>query len=238
MSDKPIAYDAYQKLADSYAALIDTKPHNAYCERPAMIGLLPELRGRRVLDVGCGPGIYAELLLARGAVVTSIDASDRMLENARKRLGPDADLRLLDFSRPLDMFADHEFDFVMAPLCLDYVQDWRSVFREFHRILKPGGIVQFSCSHPASDAELHQTNNYFSVEYVTYPWKGFGIPVVVPSYRRSLQEILMPVIEAGFHLNQILEPLPTDQFRAADPRRYQILTHRPCFLCVQARKAG
>lgn len=50
MPEPPIAYQAYQELADHYAALIDTKPHNAYYERPAMLGMLPELRGKRVLD--------------------------------------------------------------------------------------------------------------------------------------------------------------------------------------------
>ena len=116
MPEPPIAYQAYQELADHYAALIDTKPHNAYYERPAMLGMLPELRGKRVLDAGCGPGIYAENVIARGGLVTSIDVSDRMIELSRTRLGPDADLRLVDMTQPLEMFRDNDFDFVMAPL--------------------------------------------------------------------------------------------------------------------------
>ena len=55
MSDKPIALDAYETLAEAYAAVVDTKPHNAYYERPATLSLLPEVRGKRVLDAGCGP---------------------------------------------------------------------------------------------------------------------------------------------------------------------------------------
>ena len=53
-------------LADDYARLIDTKPHNAYYERPATLALLPDVNGMHVLDAGCGPGIYAEELLKRG----------------------------------------------------------------------------------------------------------------------------------------------------------------------------
>jgi 2-polyprenyl-3-methyl-5-hydroxy-6-metoxy-1,4-benzoquinol methylase len=79
MIEKPLAYDAYQELADHYAAGLETKPHNAYYDRPAMIAMWPELSGRRVLDAGCGPGLYAELLLKRGAQVTAMDASDRMV---------------------------------------------------------------------------------------------------------------------------------------------------------------
>lgn len=233
---KPLAYEAYQELADAYAAHIDTKPHNAYYDRPTMISMWPDLRGKRVLDAGCGPGVYAELLLQRGALVTSIDVSDRMLELARKRLGPTADLQLVDMSQPLEMFPSGTFDFINAPLCLDYIEDWRAVFSEFNRILKCEGQLQFSCGHPAFDAEYFNTNCYFSVEKVACTWKGFGKQVVMPSFRRSLQEIMMPLVESGFIIQQVTEPLPTEDFRIADPKRYATLMHRPGFLCVQASR--
>ena len=236
MEEKPIAYEAYQKLASHYAAGIDTKPHNAYYDRPTMVGLWPDVNGLKVLDVGCGPGVYSQLLLERGAKVTAIDVSERMLEFARERLGDLVSLLQVNIEMPLVMFADCEFDFLNAPLCLDYVQDWRKLFQEFHRILARGGSVQFSCGHPAFDAEYYDTTSYFSVEQVECEWTGFGIPVVMPSYRRSLEEILMPPIEAGFSLKQIVEPLPNDDFRTADPIRYSQLLHRPAFLCVQAVK--
>lgn len=91
-SQKPIAQDAY-------GTLIDTKPHNAYYERPATLSLLPDVRGKRVLDAGCGPGVYAEILLDRGAEVVAFDANERMVRLARERLGDrarifQADLRL------------------------------------------------------------------------------------------------------------------------------------------------
>jgi ubiquinone/menaquinone biosynthesis C-methylase UbiE len=235
MTEKPLAYDAYQELADHYAAGLETKPHNAYYDRPAMVAMWPELSGKRVLDAGCGPGLYAELLLKRGAQVTAIDASDRMVEIAKERLGSTVDVRLIDMSKPLNEFREQEFDFVNAPLCLDYIADWRALFKEFHRILKPTGSVQFSCGHPAFDAEYFKTNNYFSIEQVQCTWTGFGKTVVMPSVRRSLQEVLMPVIEAGFTIQQVVEPLPTEQFRYADPRKFASLMHRPAFLCLQAR---
>lgn len=234
-SSKPLAYMAYQELADHYANLIETKPHNAYYERPAMMAMWPDLQDQRVLDAGCGPGFYAQLLLERGAIVTAVDVSDRMLELARERLGPDADLRNVDLTQPLDMFADATFDFINAPLCFDYIADWRSLFVELKRILRPAGLLQFSCGHPAFDAEYYATQNYFTVEQVSCIWKGFGKHVLMPSYRRSLQEILQPLIETGFALQQLVEPLPTLDFQQADPKRFATLNHRPAFLCLQAR---
>jgi len=233
---KPVAYDSYQELAEHYAAAIDTKPHNAFYDRPAMISLWPDVRGLRVLDAGCGPGVYAELLTQRGAIVTAVDVSDKMLELARKRLGATADLRLVDLSQPLPMLSSQSFDFINAPLCVDYIENWRGLFTEFGRILVPGGIFQFSCGHPAFDAEYFNTNDYFSVEHVSSTWKGFGKNVIMHSFRRSLEEILMPVIDSGFTILKVLEPKPTEQFELADPVRFASLMHRPGFLCVQAKR--
>lgn len=241
MTDTPRAYHAYQKLASSYAANIETKPHNAYYERPAMLSMLPEVHGKHVLDAGCGPGVYAQELAARGAIVTSCDISEKMLELAAERLKDEleagqVDLRLIDLSKPLTMFEDGGFEVVNAPLCLDYIEDWRSLFVELYRLLKPNGVVLFSCGHPAFDAEYFKTRNYFSIEPVECTWKGFGVTVRMPSFRRSLEEVISPLIEAGFVLERIHEPLPTNDFKLADPKRYRRLMHRAGFLCVRAHK--
>lgn len=241
MAEKPRAYRAYQELADAYAAKIDTKPHNAFYDRPAMLSMLPDVRGIKVLDAGCGPGAYTQALVERGATVVACDVSERMLELGRKRFGrlptlPFPEFRLLDLTQPLDMFSDEEFSVVNAPLCLDYISDWTPLFLEFFRILKPGGAFLFSCGHPAFDAEYYDTHAYFSVEAVECLWRGFGKEVLMPSYRRPLEEVLMPAIDAGFRLEKIHEPQPTDEFKLADPIRYANLMHRPGFLCVRAAK--
>ena len=243
MKNNPLAYEAYQELADAYAAKIDTKPHNAYYDRPAMLSLLPHLQGKKVLDAGCGPGAYTQALAERGATVIACDVSERMLELAAERLGKFSfvktpELQKLDLTQPLSMFQDEEFDFVNAPLCLDYIQDWKSLFLEFHRVLKPGGRFIFSCGHPAFDAEYFDTKNYFSVEPVQATWRGFGKTVVMPSFRRSLEEVMTPVIKSGFLLEKVLEPKPTEEFKQADPVRFARLMHRPGFLCIAARKPG
>src|SRR6516225_6970499 len=62
----------YSGFADRYSAAVPTKPHNALYERPAMLSLLPDVRGRRVLDAGCGPGLYAEWLAQQGASVVAV----------------------------------------------------------------------------------------------------------------------------------------------------------------------
>jgi ubiquinone/menaquinone biosynthesis C-methylase UbiE len=101
-SDAPLAHDAFEQLADVYAARIDTKPHNAYYERPAMLSLLPDVAGLHVLDAGCGPGIYAEWLVQRGARVVAVDCSARMLEHARARAGASVEYHEADLEAAWD----------------------------------------------------------------------------------------------------------------------------------------
>ncbi|HXG68164.1 MAG TPA: class I SAM-dependent methyltransferase, partial [Blastocatellia bacterium] len=60
--------------------------------------------------------------------------------------------------------------------------------------------------------------------------------VHMPSFRRSLGATLNPLLEAGFRLERILEPKPTEEFKEADPEDYEELSRQPCFLCIRARK--
>lgn len=237
MSDKPIALDAYETLAEAYAALAETKPHNAYYERPATLSLLPDVKGKKVLDAGCGPGIYSEWLIKNGANITAIDASPMMIEMAKQRLGKTADIRLADMSKPLDFLESSSFDVVLSPLALDYIGDWRSIFAEFYRLLRPSGYFIFSVAHPFFDYIYHKTDNYFETQLVSCQWRGFeGVRVEMPSFRRPLNELLNPLLEIGFQLEKIIEPLPTDEFKTADPKHYEELSKFPGFLCVRARK--
>jgi SAM-dependent methyltransferase len=234
---KPVAQDAYNALAEAYAAMVDTKPHNAYYERPATLSLLPDVKGKRVLDVGCGPGVYAEWLIAHGALVVAFDANRKMVRLARQRLGDKAQVVLADLEAPLDFLADGSFDVVVCPLVMDYVKDWESAFKEFHRVLREGGCLVFSMEHPYPKYDYHrQTSNYFNVELVEYVWRGFGKPVRVPSYRRPISGVINPLVKAGFILEQILEPLPTEEFSLVDPDDYEELTRSPGFMCVRAVK--
>ena len=237
MTDKPVALDAYETLAAAYAAAVDTKPHNAYYERPATLSLMPEVKGRRVFDAGCGPGVYSEWLIARGAEVVAVDASAKMIELAKQRLGSKTDVRQADLSKPLDFLQDSSFDIVLCPLVLEYIEDWHSTFAEFYRILRPGGHFVFSVTHPFFDYIYFKSSKYFETELVGGEWRGFESgPVYMPSFRRSLGATLSPLVEAGFCLERILEPKPTDEFKKADPKHYEELSQQPCFLCARARK--
>ena len=235
----PLAQDTYNAIADAYAARIDTKAHNAYYERPATLSLLPDVRGKYVLDAGCGPGVYAEWLVAHGASVVALDGNPKMVKLARHRLGKTVRVILANLESPLDFLQDGEFDLVISPLVMDYLKDWASIFNEFYRVLKVGGIFVFSMGHPFQQYDIHrQTSNYFDVELVEYPWTGFGQRVNMPSYRRPMSEVVNPLIATGFTLSKILEPLPTVEFQETAPDDYQELIRNPGFMCLRAVKVN
>ncbi len=237
---EPLAFKGYEKLAEHYAAMIDTKPHNAYYERPATLSLLPSVRGKRVLDAGCGPGAYAQLLVRRGAKVVGVDVSPKMLRLARERVGDKVELHLADLTEPMKFLKDNSFDAVVSSLVIPYIDNLRHLFKEFHRVLKRPGVLVFSDGHPFWDYQFfkkkRKSKNYFKTEVVGCTWHGFGVPVYIAGYRRPLSALLNPLIEAGFVVDRVLEPLPTEEFKKADPKNYRKLMRMPCFICVRARK--
>jgi SAM-dependent methyltransferase len=159
-----------------------------------------------------------------------------MVAHAVQRTGGRAEVRVHDLTEPLHFVADASMDLVICPLVLEYVEDWRPVLRELHRVLAPGGHLVVSVQHPFSDYTYFESRAYFDTELVSAEWRGFGGRVRVPCYRRSLTETLQPFLDAGFALERVLEPRPTEAMRVADPRHYAELMAFPVFLCIRARR--
>src|SRR5215510_11816190 len=106
-SKDPPLFDVF---AEEYAVHAEDGAYNALYDRPAVLGLLGDVRGLRVLDAGCGPGLYAAELLDRGAGVVGLDESPEMVRLARRRCGDRLDVRVHDLRSPLDCLGDGDFD--------------------------------------------------------------------------------------------------------------------------------
>lgn len=231
-----VSFDSYETMADYYFSYIDTKPFNAYYERPATLSLLPDVIGKNVLDAGCAAGWYSKWLIDHGASVIALDFSPNMIKMTQKRLDGKAQIIQADLNEPLDFIKDSSLDIVLSSLTLHYIKNWEPPLSEFMRILKPLGCLIFSVHHPFMDFAVYHRENYFATELLTDEWDTSAGKVKVQFYRRPLHKIISAVIQAGFTIEKLLEPLPTEKFRETQPEIYKRLTKKPHFLFIRARK--
>jgi 2-polyprenyl-6-hydroxyphenyl methylase / 3-demethylubiquinone-9 3-methyltransferase len=105
-----------------------------------------QLTGKKVVDIGCGGGILAESMAARGANVTGVDLSEKALGVARLHLyesGQTVDYRLIS-AEDMSREAPGSFDVVTCMEMLEHVPDPASTIRACAGLVKPGGHVFFS----------------------------------------------------------------------------------------------
>lgn len=232
-----ISLGSYEQMAEYYYNDVDTKPFNAYYERPATLSLLPCVQGKKVVDAGCAAGWYSQWLLDHGATVTALDFSPRMIEMTKKRVGSKADVIQADLNNPLSFLPDSSSDIILSSLTLHYLRDWTGIMAEFYRALQQNGYLIFSVHHPFMDFAEFQCDNYFATELLLDEWETPAGKVPVQFYRRPLHEIIAAVLDAGFIIEKVLEPMPTEKFLELQPKTYAQLTKKPHFLFLKARKA-
>lgn len=225
-------------MAELYSRRIETNSHNALYDRPNTLAMLPDVEGKSVLDAACGPGKYAQELIAQGAKVTGFDLSPKMIELAKQRNQDAGHFFVHDFSQPFNMLEKQSFDFVLCALALHYLEDWTTTICEFARVLKPKGQLVLSIEHPFFEYQYFKSEHYFGVEPVNCLWKSFGDDAMVHSYRRSLEGCLAPLCNNGFYIDAIKEPRPLPEMKESDPKHFAELNDFPAFLCVRAVKRG
>ncbi|HYE85957.1 MAG TPA: class I SAM-dependent methyltransferase [Vicinamibacterales bacterium] len=136
---------AYAIWAPSYPP----RPHNRMMEieQQAVLGLLPDVAGLRVLDAGCGSGRYLHELTVRGAEAFGIDLSSAMLTRARAIMPRVA--RADVCALPIQAMS---LDLVVCALALGDTSDLELALAEIARVLRPGGAVIYSVVHPVGEA--------------------------------------------------------------------------------------
>ncbi|GII95152.1 class I SAM-dependent methyltransferase [Sinosporangium siamense] len=218
----------HDDLGDHFARHAADSPYNAYVDRPAMLDLAGDVTGAKILDVGCGAGHYTAELLDRGAEVVGVDGSAALIRHARARTGGRADLRLHDLEEPLDL-PDGAFDGALCALVLHHITRRAQLLGELRRVLRPGGWLLISTTHPTADW-VHFGDSYFTDEWVDLPVGG---PLSIHYQRATLEMFLTEVLSAGFVLERLIEPVPVPSLREVDPAAYEKLTRRPSFVGVR-----
>ncbi len=236
-----VSLKSYEKMAADYEGYVDEKPWNADYERPGTLNLLKGVAGMDILDAGCAAGWYSKTFLDMGARrVVGLDFSPSMIERARKRLGSydreKYEFYCHDLREEMGILEDGTFHRVVSSLTLHYLEDWRTPLREFNRVLRKEGKLIISIHHPFMEYLVFNKENYFKRELTQDTWSMNGREVEVEFYTRPLHEVINSITEAGFHIERIEEPMPTENFKRKDPENYIELTKRPQFLFIRAVK--
>ena len=222
---------AYDAMGHDYQQHAADSAYNAHYDRPAVLGALGSVRGRRVLDAACGPGLYVQELLAHGADVTAFDASPVMVDLARTRIGGRAQIDRAVLGEPLP-YADGAFDLVVCALAVHYASDRAVAFAEFCRVLRPGGALVVSTQHPVMDW-LRKGGSYFDVKLETDIWHTQSGDQPVRFWREPLSVLCGHATNTGFLIEKVIEPLPAGTMRERYPEDYEKLTREPGFLILR-----
>ena len=237
--DDPGFYENYSRMPRSAGGL------EAAGEWPVFRDMLPDLNGKKVLDIGCGYGWHCRYARERQArAVVGVDLSEKMLERARESTAdPAIDYRRMAIE-DLD-FPDGEFDAAISSLALHYVESFEDVCRKVHRILAPGGSFVLSVEHPVFTALAAQDWHYGpNGERLHWPVDRYfdegsrracflGHDVV--KYHRTVASHLNALIEAGFAIRKVAEPGPAPELLAKYPEMRDE-ARRPIFLLIAADK--
>jgi ubiquinone/menaquinone biosynthesis C-methylase UbiE len=197
-----------------------------------VLGLLGDVRGLKVLDAGCGPGLYAEELVAGGAEVVGLDASPEMVRLASQRVGPPSTFRAHALGDPIDWLRDASVDAAILALVIHHVDDRVGALRELFRVLRPGGTLVVSTHHPVADW-LRLGGSYFAVEKLDEVWnRGWRVHY----WRQPLTATCEEFARAGFLIERLVEPRPRPEMAERFPDDYAKLVREPGFVDFRLRK--
>lgn len=203
---------------------------------PALLRAIGPVRGMQVLDLGCGQGRFTRRLARRGALVTGIDWSARMIESAqdherREPLG--IVYRRMNAEEVAQTWSRPAFERVVACMSLMDMPNTPAVVRAVHRVLRAKGRFVFSVSHPLNTSAVRWEHpragtrdrgamlirGYFDEGPRITRWtmKRLKRPFATPSWHRTFESWFSLLHRSGFEIRSLTEPHPSQEEADANP---------------------
>lgn len=236
--------DAYDKMR------YENKGMNAndLVEIPNFRKLIPDVKVKRILDLGCGYGENDKYCIGLGAKeILGIDISKHMIKIAKEN-NNDENIKYKVMAMENINEIEEKFDIVISSLAFHYVKDYEKLINDIYNLLNDDGILIFSIDHPlriASKFETWMKKNYTKINGKWFllvsdynregirekEWNG----VMVKRYHRNFSSLINGLVNSGFKIDKILEPIPDEKAIKIIPK-YINQYDRPYFLFVRAKK--
>lgn len=235
--DEPAFFDQYSQMSRSVQGL------KGAGEWHELKKILPDFKGKRVLDLGCGFGWHCRYAVEQGArSVVGIDISEKMLSRAKQENG---DSRIQYLQLPIEeaVFAPGSFEIVISSLAFHYLDSFEAICEKVCACLTSGGHFVFSVEHPVftaygtEDWIYDEARNILHWPVDQYYIEGLrktrfcGESVI--KYHRTLTTYLQTLLNCGFEIFNVIEPQPSVELLAAVPDMKNEL-RRPMMLLVSA----
>ena len=221
---------------------------NDCIETPILFAMLPDLHGKKILDIGCGMGQHAKQYSEMGAeYVLGIDISEKMLDYAQKHNNAEnvayQRMAMEDIGT-----INQQFDLVTSSLVFDYVEDFGGLMHKVYLLMKDDAEFVFSMSHPIVTAWDGAYDRYTRTEtgerlYANlrnYCKEGLRkVDWVVNGYEcyhRTISTLINALIKAGFDIEECQEAHISDEMRKQYPALFGGTIHRPEFIFFRCRK--
>ncbi len=233
MPETPL-HGVYDAMGEAFARHAFSSTYNLLYDQPVVRSLIPDVNGKVVLDVGCGPGTYFGWLLEGGAEVIGVDASPTMIDIAARRFGRRVRLHVHEAPQPFRFLDDGEIDVAISALMIHYVRDPLPLLQELARVLAPNGALILSTTHPTTDW-VRKGGSYFDTALETDLWTTDGEEHEVRFWRMPLQSLTDAFFAAGFVIERLVEHRPSVELAEADPAEFEKLVRRPGFIAFRLR---
>lgn len=213
---------------DQWSEIYDTNknPLCALDEKAMPENFNADLKGKKVLDVGCGTGRVTRLLEKKGAMVTGIDGSVGMLKIAKQKCSSTTEFIHHDLVNPLP-FSSGEFDYVVSCLVLEHIEDLHSFFSELGRVCTENGQLYITAMHPAMLLKGNQANFTDPVTGVEKRPKG---------YPHQVSDMVNSIVDAGLVMNKVSEYAGSEELAKEFPKANKYL-HWPMLICFNIEKS-